>query len=306
MTTLRSKNMSETCGHTWCDTHGCTWCDDTWNPVRLHPDNTCHPHHSTCECDDALQLTTEDHTAPTPATPPAHTATPTFTLYRFYDTHGALLYVGRTINIPARLTNHRRQKTWWPDVADIRLQQLDTHEALVEAERSAIINEHPMHNVVHNRAHSTSPAPTNNPPALRVPCMRCRRDIGPKGAFYMPYKERQRQHEAQQRRQAFIDSKGTSGLVFWTIGELREYGTVQARWQIHCLPCMSPCYDHPDDPDDTGCGGSYWFDRDRAATWPAIASWTAHLMEKDWLADTDWARVLTYIIGNNDPNAINV
>lgn len=73
-----------------------------------------------------------------------------FTLYRFYAADDTLLYVGLTINPGQRLTNHARKKEWWSNVAEIRLEQHDSHADLVAAEREAIKVEKPLHNVIHN------------------------------------------------------------------------------------------------------------------------------------------------------------
>lgn len=74
-----------------------------------------------------------------------------FTLYRFFDASGQLLYVGKTISIPSlRFKNHAHEKAWWRGVAEIKLQPYPTHDALVAAEKDAIRNEHPLHNFAHN------------------------------------------------------------------------------------------------------------------------------------------------------------
>lgn len=75
----------------------------------------------------------------------------TTALYRFYDAAGGLLYVGITLNPKARFTDHRHEKPWWHEVSTIKLETHPTREAALAAERLAIIAEHPMHNVVHNR-----------------------------------------------------------------------------------------------------------------------------------------------------------
>jgi predicted GIY-YIG superfamily endonuclease len=73
-------------------------------------------------------------------------------LYRFFDQSGELLYVGITMDLPARMGNHRRDKPWWTDAAWIGIEHFDNRAAALEAERMAIKAETPRYNVVHNGA----------------------------------------------------------------------------------------------------------------------------------------------------------
>lgn len=70
------------------------------------------------------------------------------TLYRFYDDAGGLLYVGITCSPSRRFGQHRREKSWWSDVAQIHLEQFETRADLMEAERAAIETEKPLLNRV--------------------------------------------------------------------------------------------------------------------------------------------------------------
>lgn len=89
-------------------------------------------------------------------------------LYRFYDADGVLLYVGISKHWPERLTQHRRDKVWWTEVARIDLEPFPTREAVLEAERAAIIAERPRYNVIHNGGGSSPTAtPQPAPDALR-------------------------------------------------------------------------------------------------------------------------------------------
>jgi predicted GIY-YIG superfamily endonuclease len=83
------------------------------------------------------------------------------TLYRFYDLDDHLLYVGISDDLGRRLDQHARGKTWWRDVAIVRVQHHPDRASVREAERLAIQTEHPLHNVVHA---VPRPAPT---------CVRC-------------------------------------------------------------------------------------------------------------------------------------
>lgn len=68
-------------------------------------------------------------------------------VYRVYDAAGSLLYVGSTVDLPARLSTHRREAPWWP--AAVRMTRED-HDLVVDAraaERAAIDSENPIFNL---------------------------------------------------------------------------------------------------------------------------------------------------------------
>jgi len=71
-------------------------------------------------------------------------------LYRFYDAGGRLLYVGISLSALKRAAEHRGDKDWWSDVARMDVTHYPTRTEAAAAERSAIIAEGPLHNVVHN------------------------------------------------------------------------------------------------------------------------------------------------------------
>lgn len=72
------------------------------------------------------------------------------TLYRLYDTSGALLYVGITSKRTERFTGHAATAKWWPEITSITLEHFAKRADAESAERTAIKNENPVHNVVHN------------------------------------------------------------------------------------------------------------------------------------------------------------
>lgn len=71
----------------------------------------------------------------------------THALYRFYDVAGDLLYVGITVDPGRRLERHRGDKPWWHEVARVELEQHPTRASVLTAERAAIANEKPRHNI---------------------------------------------------------------------------------------------------------------------------------------------------------------
>lgn len=86
-------------------------------------------------------------------------------LYRFYDADGVLLYVGISKHWPERLTQHRRDKVWFDDVARVDVEYHPDRDSVERAERLAIGNERPLHNIVHN---TKSQGAVSNGHALRT------------------------------------------------------------------------------------------------------------------------------------------
>jgi excisionase family DNA binding protein len=71
-------------------------------------------------------------------------------LYRFYDAHDRLLYVGLTANPGSRWQAHSHDKPWWAQVARVTVEHFDGREEVEAAEVAAIKTEKPLHNVAHN------------------------------------------------------------------------------------------------------------------------------------------------------------
>lgn len=72
------------------------------------------------------------------------------TLYRMFDRHRQLLYVGITMSPANRFASHRHDKLWWEDVHTITIERFDSKDELEAAELMAIRTEYPQHNVQHN------------------------------------------------------------------------------------------------------------------------------------------------------------
>ena len=74
----------------------------------------------------------------------------TVALYRYWSETGTLLYVGQTLDIKRRNSQHMRKAPWywestqWPTYEWFKAGDIDA------VEREAIVSERPLHNVVHN------------------------------------------------------------------------------------------------------------------------------------------------------------
>lgn len=71
------------------------------------------------------------------------------TVYRMFDADDELLYVGITLNPPARFAKHKQDKPWWTLVKRIELMHHETREAALSTEKHFIETEKPLWNVVH-------------------------------------------------------------------------------------------------------------------------------------------------------------
>lgn len=70
-------------------------------------------------------------------------------VYELYATDGCCLYVGCTINIGQRFSQHLAQRPWWPEVTEIKASTHASQEAGRNAERELIQRLNPLHNRVH-------------------------------------------------------------------------------------------------------------------------------------------------------------
>lgn len=72
-------------------------------------------------------------------------------LYRFFDAGGQLLYVGITLHLPNRWTDHAHGKQWWREVARSSVEHFADRTSAAAAELAAIKAEKPLYNIVGNR-----------------------------------------------------------------------------------------------------------------------------------------------------------
>jgi hypothetical protein len=71
-------------------------------------------------------------------------------LYRHFDSSGTLLYVGISSSALVRLSQHSRTAEWFELVARISVENFQSKEDALRAEKLAIQTEYPIYNKVHN------------------------------------------------------------------------------------------------------------------------------------------------------------
>jgi len=85
-------------------------------------------------------------------------------LYRFFDADDGLLYVGISVNVWARFSQHRQDSAFFPEAATVTMQRgFASSFELLAAETAAIRAEKPRFNV-HKRQKPAVPQPTLKPP----------------------------------------------------------------------------------------------------------------------------------------------
>lgn len=84
-------------------------------------------------------------------------------LYRFFANDGALLYVGITGHLKARIAAHAKEKPWWPQVGRKTVEWFATRDEAIRAEDRAIHDERPVHNIVDLIARRETTRPVRKP-----------------------------------------------------------------------------------------------------------------------------------------------
>lgn len=72
-----------------------------------------------------------------------------------------------------------------------------------------------------------------------------------------------------------------------TMGSLMDYPE-QVSWVTHCERC-----------EPNTCG--YCIQVAELRTYQDLIKWTSHLMDKSWLASTDWSQLLEQVAAGTDP-----
>ena len=155
------------------------------------------------------------------------------------------------------------------------MQHYDSRDELAAAEIEAIIAEKPLYNVMHNGS-----SPTVSPKGLAPQwnCHKCgRRAKGKDDVLWLSMTALRQAEELGRWSQATSNSDERLYLSVLDLHNIPDEG----KWQITCDKCWS------DSNDDY-----YVINLNRIATWCAVAEWSAHLLEKDFLPFTDWSAIL--------------
>jgi predicted GIY-YIG superfamily endonuclease len=72
-------------------------------------------------------------------------------LYRHFSADGALLYIGISLAVTKRLSDHVAHSHWSDDIARVEISWFPSRKEALAAEKAAIGKEKPKHNAHHNR-----------------------------------------------------------------------------------------------------------------------------------------------------------
>jgi predicted GIY-YIG superfamily endonuclease len=73
-------------------------------------------------------------------------------LYRVFDTEGALIYAGISLQFFARLQQHRNYSPWFEKMSSVTVEKFETRGEALAAEAKAISEENPTMNVMKPRS----------------------------------------------------------------------------------------------------------------------------------------------------------
>lgn len=200
------------------------------------------------------------------------------TLYRLYAADEELLYVGIAGNPGRRFEQHRKDKQWWGDVANIQLEHHTTRDSASKAERNQIQTLRPKYNIVHNKPiKSKKSRDVTN--LVDVVCTSCNAVIV--GDGYLEVDDGKAMHQHMNPPEPdIVYEKDDVRLDGFSGGQLLDW-PAPVSWEAYHWAC---------DPDIEA--GTYWIEVDRIATYADVLDWTAHLMEKNWFNETDWSDLL--------------
>ena len=72
-------------------------------------------------------------------------------LYRHWGANEELLYVGISISTANRLSQHKGSSNWFSLIENVTIENFQTRDLALKAEKYAIINEKPIYNKTHNK-----------------------------------------------------------------------------------------------------------------------------------------------------------
>lgn len=80
--------------------------------------------------------------------PPAEkTGTRRWAVYTFRDPDGTVLYVGQSMRLAERMSSHKREKEWWPEIETIEVDHVGSKNDACVLEKQLIEKFDPLHNI---------------------------------------------------------------------------------------------------------------------------------------------------------------
>lgn len=197
------------------------------------------------------------------------------TLYRLFAENGDLLYVGVGGNPGRRFEQYRRVKPWWDEVHTSTLDHYPTRESALEAERVAVIEEHPRYNIIHNDRR----LPEATEAEFTFLCAGCGSPV-----------EDDSGHLGVDRRAAYAQGQWEEAS---RAGSIKSPIVSRARWEAWHTTCRIELEEFgADGVGGEGEGWRYEIWINNVRTPSLVLARTAHLMGKRWIGDTDWQDII--------------
>ena len=129
---------------------------------------------------------------------------------------------------------------------------------------------------------------------ISAQCQDCRCDVSgsAKAAIHVNMADIERYKQKLQEWKRRCDERQTISGFRVISGDLLMDHPEPVGWGVHC----DDCNPHWNADHSGACAGCYWFSLDRCRTYLDLLSWTAHLMEKNWLACTGWGQLIYRLI----------
>jgi excinuclease UvrABC nuclease subunit len=153
---------------------------------------------------------------------------PSIDLYRYYNADGVLLYVGISVHVAMRASQHRRTSDWWDEVARIDVEHLATRSRnrALWIEASVITAEQPAYNLA-------PPARTEprrpSPPLAVISCAHCSTEFQPpnsRARYCSPLCR-----VSARRRVPTVMACARCGTTFERRSPTHRYCSTLCRWQ---------------------------------------------------------------------------
>jgi predicted DNA-binding transcriptional regulator AlpA len=150
-------------------------------------------------------------------------------LYRHFSKDKKLLYVGISLSALTRLGQHALNAKWFNSISSVSIEHFDTLEKAIKAERAAIIQEDPQHNIKHKNSVYKDPKYIESSPHVKP-------EVGGYSSTHVPINKRNthfridtvvqytalsKSHIYKLMKEGeFPLGKDTHGLILWSIREI--------------------------------------------------------------------------------------
>jgi hypothetical protein len=198
-------------------------------------------------------------------------------LYRFFDKSGRLLYVGVSSVGPGRWKEHSKGRSWWHEVVSSTIEHYPTRQLALLAERSAIRNERPIYNKVHNLHQSNLTSSQ-----MRYFCSNCHREASFNfGYFHVNAAQASAVQDAWRK----FDQEHQGLFSLKVLCDFENSMPRTPSWRVFCG--KSGCTEPLDSP------YSYEIALEDIATVSDFLAFVGHLLGKPWFEFTNFGDLLS-------------